>query len=174
MIRTFAVHDGARVVYHWADCYLFMTFFLLYKITNIWMRVHRNLVYYYWNLKVFLGGVISHQFFFPILKGRRSVMPLARIAIQPPAGAARGQVWLESSSYFPPVQISFSLNIINVYKINSFCSPMTLLMKQKSFLESEITFIKRWLRKQDSLLKRYSVLVTQVLWSISIFMTKIC
>lgn len=91
-----------------------------------------------------------------IVKGNRFAMPLSRIALQSPAGAARGQVCLldilEGNDDFSETTYLF---------IFIFGRLMISVMKQMNFSELEITFSRSWLRRQASLLKRYILLSSQ-------------
>lgn len=69
---------------------------------------------------------------FHFMKGNRFAMPLSRIALQSPAGAARGQV---RSYLFLSVEECFNyLYLLPViYREPFFGRPMTFVMKQMSF-----------------------------------------
>lgn len=94
--------------------------------------------------------------FSPVLKGNRSAMPLSRIALQSPAGAARGQVSIPLSyekMHFlciPQLSCLFvtTWNIWHAHRL------MTFVMKQMSFLGSRTIFTMSWPRTQDNLLRR--------------------
>jgi len=79
-------------------------------------------------------------------------MPLSRIALQSPAGAARGQVCLVvidiTSQMMNGIVFTLDANIMKIVRL------MTFRMKQMNYSESEITFSMSWLRKQVSLLRR--------------------
>lgn len=105
------------------------------------------------------------------IKGNRSAMPLSRVALTSPAGAARGQVCLAYAwrTLISPLRCMNETVLTLAVK---FVRLMTFRMKQMNFLESEITFSMSCLRKQVSLLRR-SVHPTMKYMEINEFVTSV-
>lgn len=150
------------VIYVVWDTFMELSTYYFYFRSKI---LHRWIIYIYhlncivlwvqWNLKFRLTYYVYDN----LLKGNRFAMPLSRVALESPAGAARGQVWLHvrmlttivlhtSCSLFFYLPCDHEILEIFLDRL------MTFVMKQMSFFESEITFSMSCLRKQVNLLRR--------------------
>lgn len=79
-LQLYPLQFSSRVLYWW-----FVLFCVKFLCTMLFDG---------WNLKLNLETFLL--WFSAVSKGNRSAMPLSRIALQSPAGAARGQVWISS------------------------------------------------------------------------------
>lgn len=101
-------------------------------------------------------------FLYEFVKGHRFTMPLSRIALESPAGAARGQVWTYVKKGLQFIDIVMP-NIIITSSCLSFSYQMMLYrlmifkMKQMNFWELEIIFSRSWLKRLVNLWRRYSI-----------------